>query len=72
MTKRIEQSGRYELRYGDGAYAGTFVTTVPAWQVGDAFTTGDGRSLRITEIVPPELIEVSDRPKHGLWEVERT
>ena len=64
--------GRYEMRYGDGTYAGTFVTGVPAWHVGDAFVTGDGRGLRITEIVQPELIEATDRPAHGLWEVERT
>ncbi len=64
------RTGRYELRDGDGNYAGTFVTTVPDWHVGDTFTTGDGRSLRITEIVPPELIEAApERPKHEQWEV---
>ncbi|HEY0414926.1 MAG TPA: hypothetical protein VGC78_00955 [Gaiellaceae bacterium] len=74
MSERIERdsAGRYELRYGDGGYAGTFVTTSPTWEVGDVFSTGDGRTLRITNIVPPQLIEPSDRPKHGLWEVERT
>jgi hypothetical protein len=62
---------RYELRLNDGSYAGTFVTAVPNWQVGDTFTTGDGRDLRITEIVPVELIEVSnERPAFALWEVE--
>ena len=65
-------AGRFELRYLCGCCAGTFVTTVPDWAVGDVFTTGDGRTLRITEIVSHELIELSDRPKHGLWEVERT
>jgi hypothetical protein len=62
---------RYELRLGDGSYAGTFVTDVPNWQVGDTFTTGDGRDLRITQIVPVELIEVSsERPAFAQWEVE--
>lgn len=74
MTERIEAHprGRYELRYESGGYAGTFVTAEAAWAVGDVFTTGDGRTLRITEIVPAEQIEASDRPKHGLWEVEPT
>jgi hypothetical protein len=62
---------RYELRLDDGSYAGTFVTAVPNWQVGDTFTTGDGRDLRIIEIVPVDLIEVSsERPAFALWEVE--
>jgi hypothetical protein len=62
---------RYELRLDDGSYAGTFVTAVSNWQVGDTFTTGDGRDLRITQIVPVELIEVSsERPAFALWEVE--
>jgi hypothetical protein len=62
---------RYELRLDDGGYAGTFVTAVPNWQVGDTFTTGDGRDLRIIEIVPVDLIEVSsERPAFALWEVE--
>ena len=75
MTERMEQSrkprsGRYELRDGDGNYAGTFVTAVPEWHVGDTFVTGDGRRLRITAIVPPELIEAAaDRPAHEEWEV---
>ena len=64
-------SFRYELRSNDGTYAGTFVTPVSNWQVGDTFRTGDGRDLRITEIVPVELIEVSsERPAFALWEVE--
>ena len=51
-------------------YAGTFVTSLPDWHVGDTFTTGDGRALRITEVVPVELIEVSnERPAYALWEV---
>jgi hypothetical protein len=62
---------RYELRLNDGSYAGTFVTAVPNWQVGDTFTTGDGRDLRIIEIVPVELIEASsERPAFALWAVE--
>lgn len=64
-------SFRYELRSNDGSYAGTYVTPVPNWQVGDTFRTGDGRDLRITGIVAPELIEVStERPAYALWEVE--
>ena len=64
-------SFRYELRSNDGTYAGTFVTSVPNWQVGDTFRTGDGRDLRITEIVPLELTEVSnERPAYTLWGVE--
>ncbi len=67
----VQVSFRYELRSHDGAYAGTFVTSLPDWHVGDTFTTGDGRALRITEVVPVELIEVSnERPAYALWEVE--
>lgn len=62
---------RYELRSSDGEYAGTFVTPVPEWHVGDTFQTGDGRDLRITQIVPAELIVLSkERPAFRLWEVE--
>lgn len=64
------RAGRYELRDSDGVYTGTFVTTVPEWHVGDTFVTGDGKSLRITAIVAPELIEATaQRPAHELWEV---
>jgi hypothetical protein len=69
-VKATPRSGRYELRDSDGNYAGTFVTTVQEWHVGDTFSTGDGRSLRITGIVPPELIEAApERPRHEQWEV---
>jgi hypothetical protein len=71
LARPASPGGRYELRYGDGDYAGTFVTDVPSWHAGDTFVTGDGKSLRITGIVPAELIEVSDRPRHGVWEVQR-
>jgi hypothetical protein len=52
-----------------GSYVGTFVTERAAWQIGDAFTTGDGRALRITDIVAPrrstQLPAYTDR-----WRVE--
>lgn len=62
---------RHELRDADGSYVGTFVTAIAAWQIGDAFTTGDGRALRITDIVAPErssrIPAYTDR-----WNVEPT
>lgn len=80
QTKLAEQSAssggarvafRHELCDAHGSYVGTFVTENEPWQVGDAFTTGDGRALRITEILAPErssrLPAFTDR-----WNVEPT
>ena len=62
---------RHELCDADGGYVGTFVTEIEPWRIGDAFTTGDGRALRITDIVAPErssrLPAFTDR-----WNVEPT
>lgn len=75
MTEHIEQSPRpkrsfrYELCNGRGDYAGTFVTDVEQWQIGDVFTSGDGRPLRITAINAPR--QSRDRPSYtGAWDVE--
>ena len=46
----ITPASRYELREG-GGYSGTFVTDGGIWQIGDVFTTGDGRVLRVIGIV---------------------
>gem|GEM_PF-3223493 len=45
---------RHELCDMHGTYKGTFVTDTERWQIGDAFTDGDGRALRITDIASPE------------------
>ena len=65
MTK----SFRYELCNRRDNYTGTFVTNVEQWQVGDVFTSGDGRPLRITAIIAAE--QSRERPSYtGAWEVE--
>ena len=74
MTERNDQSRhkksfRYELRNRRGDYAGTFVTDVEQWEIGDVFTSGDGRPLRITGINDAE--QSRDRPSYTCaWEVE--
>ena len=45
---------RHELCDTHGTYKGTFVTDTERWQIGDDFTDGDGRALRITDIAAPE------------------
>ena len=60
---------RYELSDSRGSYTGTFVTAVDSWQVGDVFTAGDGRTLRITAISAPE--QSIERPAStNRWSVE--
>ena len=62
---------RHELCDVHGRYIGTFVTEIERWQIGDAFTAGDGRALRITDIVAPE--RSSERPVYtDRWNVEPT
>ncbi len=62
-------ASRYELRDPQGRYQGTFVTDDSVRQVGDVFTTGDGRVLRIIGIAVPE--PSLDRPAYaGGWIVE--
>jgi hypothetical protein len=74
MTERIDESRpkklfRYELCNERGNYAGTFVTGIQQWQIGDVFTSGDGRPLRITAI--NDAKQSRDRPSYtGAWEVE--
>jgi hypothetical protein len=65
----ITQGSRYELRDRQGEYRGTFVTDDRSWQVGDVFTTGDGRVLRILGTAVPE--QSRERPAYaGGWIVE--
>jgi hypothetical protein len=63
----------YELRFPDGADAGTFETNVYDWQVGDVFHANGNRVLRITAIVPVatmgEFIDTDD-DMNEVWEVE--
>jgi hypothetical protein len=60
---------RHELSDGHGSYTGTFVTEIERWQVGDVFTTGDGRTLRITAIASPG--QSRNRPAYtDRWDVE--
>jgi hypothetical protein len=62
-------ASRYELRDRQGAYRGTFVTDDRRWQVGDVFTTGDGRVLCIIGIAAPQ--RSLERPAYaGGWIVE--
>ena len=51
---RIDMVFRHELCDTHGIYKGTFVTDTERWQIGDDFTDGDGRALRITDIAAPE------------------
>jgi hypothetical protein len=67
--KRTHAAFRYELCDRHGSYTGTFVTEIEAWQVGDVFTAGDGRALRITAITAPE--RSNSRPAYtDRWNVE--
>jgi hypothetical protein len=67
--KRTAVAFRYELCDAHGSYTGTFVTEIERWHVGDVFTTGDERALRITAITAPE--KSSGRPAHtDRWSVE--
>lgn len=50
----IDVAFRHELCDTHGTYKGTFVTDTERWQIGDDFTDGDGRALRITDIAAPE------------------
>jgi hypothetical protein len=45
---------------------GEFVSATPEWDVGDRFTTGDGRRLRIVD-----MLETADDVRvYGAWVVE--
>jgi hypothetical protein len=60
---------RHELCDSHGSYIGTFVTEIEHWQLGDAFTTGDGSALRITGIAAAE--RSNERPTYtDRWNVE--
>src|SRR5581483_3525471 len=60
---------RYELRDAQGGYRGTFVTDDRGMEVGDVFTSGDGRVLRIVGTAVPQ--RSLDRPAYaGGWIVE--
>ena len=61
----------YELKYPDGGDAGTFETNLSDWAVGDTFRADGNRQLRITSIIPAELVaEFIEGPVRGVWEVE--
>ena len=65
----IDVAFRHELCDTHGTYKGTFVTDTERWQIGDDFTDGDGRALRITEIAAPE--HSNQRPTYtDRWIVE--
>jgi hypothetical protein len=61
---------RIELRGIDGGDAGEFQTLTLAWGLGDVFTTGDGRKLRIVDQLPIPVD--ADIRLGGLWMVEPT
>jgi hypothetical protein len=65
----VDVAFRHELCDTHGTYKGTFVTDTERWQIGDAFTDGDGRALRITDIAAPE--RSNQRPTYtDRWIVE--
>ena len=65
----IDVAFRHELCDTHGTYKGTFVTDTERWQIGDDFTDGDGRALRITDIAVPE--HSNQRPTYtDRWIVE--
>jgi hypothetical protein len=65
----IDVAFRHELCDTHGIYKGTFVTDTERWQIGDDFTDGDGRALRITDIAAPE--QSNQRPTYtDRWIVE--
>ena len=65
----IDVAFRHELCDTHGTYKGTFVTDTERWQIGDDFTDGDGRALRITDIAAPE--HSNQRPTYtDRWIVE--
>jgi hypothetical protein len=65
----ITPASRYELRDRQGDYRGTFVTDGRSWQIGDVFTTGDSRVLRIIGTAVPQ--QSPERPAFaGGWIVE--
>jgi hypothetical protein len=69
QPKRTHVAFRHELSDRHGSYTGTFVTDKESWQVGDTFTTGDGRTLRITAISASE--RSTNRPAYtDRWNVE--
>ena len=60
---------RHELCDTHGTYIGTFVTDTERRKIGDAFTDGDGRALRITDIGAAE--HSNQRPTYtDRWIVE--
>lgn len=60
---------RHELCDRQGGYLGTFVTETDGWQIGDVFTAGDGRTLRITGVFAAAAS--SERPAYAdRWSVE--
>jgi hypothetical protein len=62
-------ASRYELSDRNGGYLGTFVSSDPGRQIGDVFTTGDGKVLRIVGLAEPE--QSAGRPAYaGGWIVE--
>ena len=68
-ANRTRVAFRHELGDRHGSYTGTFVTEIERWKVGDIFTTGDGRTLRITAISASE--KSNNRPAYtDRWSVE--
>ena len=63
----------YELKYRDGGDAGTFVTNLSDWAVGDTFRADGNRPMRITAIIPAELVgEFIEGPVRGVWDHPRS
>ena len=72
VTQRNPRTAfRHELCDNLGGYLSTFVTGTDAWQIGDGFTTGNGRGFRIIGISDPGAS--GDRPAFtDRWTVEPT
>jgi hypothetical protein len=49
---------------------GKVMLATTAWGLGDVFTTGDGRKLRIVDMLPVPESEAGDLRLGGVWVVE--
>jgi hypothetical protein len=59
---------RFRLHSPEGEGLGEFHTIVMDWNVGDTFTTDDGRKFRILKLA--ELDDIDDAVFNGMWMVE--
>jgi hypothetical protein len=58
------------LRDTDMNDLGSVTFSTPQWGLGDVFTTGDGRKLRIVDVLELPESEAVDLRLGGVWVVE--